>query len=193
MRARPRAISKGSDAPADEGSGFLADADGALRGCFRGVFDAIRGAMLPPASRVSCRPMSTVSRRSRRMFLSSVPLGAIGMIAACNDRRDAASSTSVTMPGGATPTAARPAPLLDRAQIPANAPVLTWTPRHEDLVYTFGGAAPKHHIAPGTRIVSWTEDCFDGAVKTSNDLASKVMTPGHDNPQTGPFYIDGAE
>jgi acetamidase/formamidase len=77
--------------------------------------------------------------------------------------------------------------------IPADAKVLTWTPDHKDLVYTFGGAAPRHHIAPGTRIVSWTEDCFDGAVKTADDLPSKVMTPGHDNPQTGPFFIDGAE
>jgi acetamidase/formamidase len=60
-------------------------------------------------------------------------------------------------------------------------------------VYTFGGAAPKHRIAPGTHIISWTEDCFDGAVKTASDLPSKVMSPGHDNPQTGPFYIEGAE
>ena len=72
-------------------------------------------------------------------------------------------------------------------------PVLRWTPAHGDLVYTFGGAAPKHRIAPGTRIVTWTEDCFDGAVKNARDLPSKVLTPGHDNPQTGPFYIEGAE
>src|SRR6185295_12736260 len=30
-------------------------------------------------------------------------------------------------------------------------------------------------------------------VKTAKDLPSKVMSPGHDNPQTGPFYIEGAE
>jgi len=84
----------------------------------------------------------------------------------------------------------RPTPLL--ARVPLNAPTLTWTPKHDDLVYTFGGASPKHHIAPGTHIVSWTEDCFDGAVRTAADLPSKVMAPGHDNPQTGPFFIDGA-
>jgi acetamidase/formamidase len=77
-------------------------------------------------------------------------------------------------------------------QIPANAPTLRWTPTHGDLVYTFGGAAPKHRIVPGTRIVTWTEDCFDGAVKTAGDLPSKVTPPGHDNPQTGPFYVEGA-
>jgi len=40
---------------------------------------------------------------------------------------------------------------------------------------------------------AWTEDCFDGAVKTPADLPSKVMAPGHDNPQTGPSYVEGAE
>jgi acetamidase/formamidase len=29
-------------------------------------------------------------------------------------------------------------------------------------------------------------------VKTAADLPGKVMIPGHDNPQTGPFYIEGA-
>ena len=81
-------------------------------------------------------------------------------------------------------------PLLP--QVPSGAPTLRWTPEHRDLVYTFGGAAPKHHIASGTRIVTWTEDCFDGTVKTADDLPSKVMPPGHDNPQTGPFFVDGA-
>jgi acetamidase/formamidase len=83
------------------------------------------------------------------------------------------------------------APLMP--QVPASAPTLRWTPSHGDLAYTFGGAAAKQHIAPGTRIITWTEDCFDGAVKTSADLPSKAMPPGHDNPQTGPFFIDGAE
>ncbi len=77
--------------------------------------------------------------------------------------------------------------------VPAGAPTLRWTPEHRDLVYTFGGAVAKHHITPGTRIITWTEDCFDGTVKTSVDLPSKVMPAGHDNPQTGPFHIDGAE
>jgi acetamidase/formamidase len=61
------------------------------------------------------------------------------------------------------------------------------------LVYTFGGATPRQRIQPGTRIITWTEDCFDGMVKTAADLPSKVMPPGHDNPQTGPFYVEGAE
>jgi len=48
-------------------------------------------------------------------------------------------------------------------------------------------------IQPGTRIVSWTEDCYDGAVTKAGQMPSKVQLPGHDNPQTGPFYVEGAE
>ena len=54
------------------------------------------------------------------------------------------------------------------------------------------GSEAREAIQPGTRIVTWTEDCFDGLVKTSADLPGKVMPPGHDNPQTGPFYVEGA-
>ena len=71
--------------------------------------------------------------------------------------------------------------------------MLRWVPKHEELVYTFGGVAPKHRIVSGTRIVTWTEDCFDGVIKTAADLPSELLTPGHDNPQTGPFFVEGAE
>jgi acetamidase/formamidase len=128
---------------------------------------------------------------SRRNFLVSAPLGVMGVIAACSDgARDAAGGASGASGGTAPPQTAAPASL---ANVPANAPVLNWIPKHEELVYTFGGATPRQRIKPGTRIVTWTEDCFDGAVKTAADLPSKKMTPGHDNPQTGPFYIEGAE
>ncbi|GAC1399833.1 MAG: acetamidase/formamidase family protein [Thermoanaerobaculia bacterium] len=72
-------------------------------------------------------------------------------------------------------------------------PVLRYIPKHEELKYTFGGAQPTHHIKPGTRIITWTEDCYDGAVTSPDQLPTKVIPAGHDNPQTGPFYIDGAE
>jgi acetamidase/formamidase len=82
------------------------------------------------------------------------------------------------------------------AQQPASAAeqaVLNYVPKHEELKYTFGGVAPTHHVKPGTRIVSWSEDCYDGAVTRPDQLPTKVIPPGHDNPQTGPFFIDGAE
>jgi len=75
----------------------------------------------------------------------------------------------------------------------AERPILRYVPKHEELKYTFGGVAPTHRIAPGTRIVSWTEDCYDGAVTKPGQLPSQVQAPGHDNPQTGPFYVEGAE
>jgi acetamidase/formamidase len=75
----------------------------------------------------------------------------------------------------------------------AEQPVLRYVPKHEELKYTFGGVTPTHRIRPGTRIVSWTEDCYDGAVTKPGQLPSKQQLPSHDNPQTGPFYVEGAE
>jgi len=72
-------------------------------------------------------------------------------------------------------------------------PVLRYVPTHEELKYTFGGVPPIRRIAPGTRIISWTEDCYDGAVTKPGQMPTKVQPPGHDNPQTGPFYVEGAE
>ena len=77
--------------------------------------------------------------------------------------------------------------------VPNDRPVLRYVPKHGELKYTFGGVPPAARIAPGTRIVSWTEDCYDGAVTKTGQLPSKVQLPGHDNPQTGPFYVEGAE
>ena len=132
----------------------------------------------------------------RRAFLTRMPFGLAGLVAACRARGSETGAplpaTMSTPPGRAAASRAlRPAPLL--REVPSGAATLRWTPDHGDLVYTFGGAAPKHRIGSGTRIVSWAEDCFDGAVKTANDLPSRVMPPGHDNPQTGPFFVEGAE
>jgi acetamidase/formamidase len=126
----------------------------------------------------------------RRRFLALASLGTVAVVGGCNGRASNPQPPSSTS-GAAGGRLPGPRPLL--ATVPADAPVLTWTPAHDELVYTFGGAAPKHRITSGTRIVAWTEDCFDGAVKTADDLPTKVMTPGHDNPQTGPFFIEGAE
>jgi acetamidase/formamidase len=139
---------------------------------------------------------------SRRQFVISAPLGVVGVLAACKGEVEdgpkeagatasaAGNSPGSSAPGSGAAAGSVPAPL---ATVPANAPVLNWIPKHEDLVYTFGGATAKQRIKAGTKIVTWTEDCFDGAVKTAADLPSKVMAPGHDNPQTGPFHIEDAE
>jgi acetamidase/formamidase len=61
------------------------------------------------------------------------------------------------------------------------------------LTYTFGGAAPVASIRPGTVLSTWTLDCFAGAVRSRDDKVSEVCDPRFLNPQTGPFYVEGAE
>jgi hypothetical protein len=73
-------------------------------------------------------------------------LGAAGLAAAsCGSRGEVASSA--TPVAVAAETSSRPAPLL--AQIPPGAAELKWTPEHNDLVYTFGGAAAQTSHRPG--------------------------------------------
>jgi len=83
--------------------------------------------------------------------------------------------------------------LLASSPPDAERPVLRYVPKHDELKYTFGGVAPTHHVAPGTRIISWSEDCYDGGLTSASQKPSAVLLPGHDNPQTGPFFVDGAE
>lgn len=73
------------------------------------------------------------------------------------------------------------------------AQTVRYIPKHDELKYTFGGHQPVLTLERGAILESWTEDCFDGAVKSPGDLPSKVAPIGHDNPQTGPFEINGAE
>lgn len=70
---------------------------------------------------------------------------------------------------------------------------ITYIPKHDELKYTFGGHQPMMRLKPGTIVQTWTEDCYDGSVKQPTDLPSKVAPIGRDNPQTGPFYIEGAQ
>ncbi len=72
-------------------------------------------------------------------------------------------------------------------------PVLAFRPTPEQLVWTFGGAAPAARIEPGTVLELWTEDCFAGRVRGPDDLVSRVCEFPFLNPQTGPFYVEGAE
>jgi len=60
-------------------------------------------------------------------------------------------------------------------------------------VYTFGGAAPVATLRPGDVLSTWTRDCFGGRVRSTSDMASQVTDPRYLNPQTGPFWIEGAE
>jgi amidase len=60
------------------------------------------------------------------------------------------------------------------------------------LVYTFGGAEARATLAPGTVLDTSSLDCFAGKIHSVHDLASEVCDPRCLNPQTGPFYVQGA-
>src|SRR3954454_23882371 len=61
------------------------------------------------------------------------------------------------------------------------------------LTYTFGGVEPVASLAPGSALSTWTLDCFGGRVRSASDVVSEVCDPAYLNPQTGPFFIEGAE
>src|SRR5947208_237429 len=48
-------------------------------------------------------------------------------------------------------------------------------------------------IKPGDVLDLYTEDCFAGKIRSEQELFSKVCEYPYVNPQTGPFYIEGAE
>jgi acetamidase/formamidase len=68
-----------------------------------------------------------------------------------------------------------------------------YRPTAGEYAWTFGGAAPVRSVRPGTVMELWTEDAFCGAVRSTDDLPSAVIDFPFVNPQTGPFYVEGAE
>jgi acetamidase/formamidase len=71
--------------------------------------------------------------------------------------------------------------------------VVSFRPDPSQFAWTFGGVAPVERVKPGTVMELWTEDAFGGKVRGSDDLVSEVIEFPFVNPQTGPFYVEGAE
>ncbi|MFV2001169.1 MAG: acetamidase/formamidase family protein [Acidimicrobiia bacterium] len=71
--------------------------------------------------------------------------------------------------------------------------IIEYTPDREQYAYTFGGVAPVMRIKPGTVLQLWSEDAFNHALRSIDDLSSEKVDLGFVNPQTGPFYVEGAE
>jgi acetamidase/formamidase len=71
--------------------------------------------------------------------------------------------------------------------------VIEFTPTPEQYAYTFGGVKPVQRIVPGTALKLWSEDAFNFALRSTADLSSEKIDLRFVNPQTGPFYVDGAE
>ena len=60
--------------------------------------------------------------------------------------------------------------------------------------YVYGPyAEPVLHIKPGDRVIAETQDAFEGAIKTVDDLPSAKLTMPFVNPQCGPIAVEGAE
>jgi acetamidase/formamidase len=75
----------------------------------------------------------------------------------------------------------------------SDAQVITFRPEPAQYAWTFGGVAPALRVKPPAVLEVFTEDCFAGRVRSENDLVSQVCEFPYLNPQTGPFYIEGAE
>jgi acetamidase/formamidase len=71
--------------------------------------------------------------------------------------------------------------------------VVSFTPDPSQFAWTFGGVPPVLRVTPGTAMELWTEDAFGGKVRGPDDLVSRVIEFPFVNPQTGPFYVEGAE
>lgn len=60
--------------------------------------------------------------------------------------------------------------------------------------YTIGPYSdPVMTVKPGDRIRVWTQDCFEGRIRSESDKPSEVLEMPYINPQCGPIEIEGAE
>lgn len=70
---------------------------------------------------------------------------------------------------------------------------LQYRPSREEYGWTFGGLPPIHQIRPGSTLRLWTDDAFAGRVQSCTDRLETVLPNLLTNPQTGPFYVQGAQ
>ncbi|HVH53132.1 MAG TPA: acetamidase/formamidase family protein [Actinomycetota bacterium] len=71
--------------------------------------------------------------------------------------------------------------------------VVSYRPDPSEYAWTFGGVPPVRKVKPGDVLELWTEDAFGGKVRAVDDLVSRVIEFPFVNPQTGPFFVEGAE
>lgn len=65
-----------------------------------------------------------------------------------------------------------------------------YMPKKEELKYTFATAAPVLRVKPGDSIETWTHSAFNDFVENPEGSTPWDFRP---NPNTGPFYVEGAE
>ncbi|MFZ0996521.1 MAG: acetamidase/formamidase family protein [Candidatus Dormiibacterota bacterium] len=71
--------------------------------------------------------------------------------------------------------------------------VRTFRPTPDQYAWTFGGVDPVHTVRPGEVLELYTEDCFAGRIRGVGDLPATSIEYPFINPQTGPFFVEGAE
>jgi acetamidase/formamidase len=71
--------------------------------------------------------------------------------------------------------------------------VVEVTPSFDQYAFTFGGVAPLMRVRPGTALRLWSDDAFSGALRAATDLSAEKVDLNAVNPQTGPFFVEGAE
>lgn len=70
---------------------------------------------------------------------------------------------------------------------------ITFIPSPEQFAFTFGGADPVMRLKGRTVLRLWTEDAYGGRITSTDSAASRALDTEDLNPQTGPFWIEGAE
>ena len=76
-----------------------------------------------------------------------------------------------------------------RAQVTAR----RFVPTSAQYAWTFGGCEPLMSVRPGDVLDLFTEDAFAGRIRSAQDVPSRSIEYPFINPQTGPFYVEGAE
>jgi acetamidase/formamidase len=71
--------------------------------------------------------------------------------------------------------------------------VIEFHPEREQYAFTFGGVTPVRKVTPPAMLRLWTEDAFCGNLRSTSDMPSTALTMPFVNPQSGPFYVEGAE
>jgi len=71
--------------------------------------------------------------------------------------------------------------------------VVEFTPTVDQYAFTFGGAAPVLRVRPGTALRLWSQDAFNGALRSVDDRSAEKVDLRFVNPQTGPIWVEGAE
>lgn len=70
---------------------------------------------------------------------------------------------------------------------------LEFAPTPEQYAWTFGGVEPVRRVKPGTAMRLWSDDAYAGKIRGRDDVPSATIDADYLNPQTGPFYVEGAE